>query len=165
MSQADRFLKLAALTMGSHGNDSCSYYAAFYLFSHDPGVCAAAWRSISVDGISLTGLKRAARDFDERTRQVVDIAHNLFSWNSPCKVTPFDVSRLGYLYMELASNACYIAAGEYRVVIEPGKAEITLDDSHYRESKRIHQQFKQMERTMAADMEKKRPPKRVEPER
>ena len=165
MSQADRFSKLAALTKGSLNNDSCSYHAAFYLLSHDPEVCAAACRYISVDGISFTGLKRAVRDFDERTRQVVDIAHNLFSWNSPCKVTPFDVSRLGYPYMELACNACYIAAGEYRVVIEPGKAEITLDDSHYRESKRVHQQFKQMERTIAADMEKKRLPKRVEPER
>ena len=118
-----------------------------------------------MDGISFTGLKRAARGFDERTRQVVDIAHNLFSWNSPCKVTPFDISRLGYPYMELVCNACYIAAGEFRVVIEPGKAEITLDDSHYKESKRIYQQFKQMERAIAADMAQPRPKKRYEPDR
>ena len=165
MTQADRFLKLATLTKGSHNNDTCSYHAAFYLLSHDPELCAAACRYISVDGISFTELKRAVRDFDERTRQVVDIAHNLFSWNSPCKVTPFDVSRLGYPYMELAYNACYITAGEYRVVIEPGKAEITLDDRHYRENQRIYQQFKQMERVVAVDMEKKRPHKKVEPER
>ena len=169
MTQAERFTKLIALTKGSHNNDPSSYHAAFYLLSHDPDVCAAACRFISVDGISFTGLKRAIRDFDERTRQVVDIAHSLFSWSSPCKVTPFDISRLGYPYMEMACNACYIAAGEFRVVIEPGKAEITLNDRHYQESKRIYQQFKQMERTVAANMAqdraalpKSKPPKDYE---
>lgn len=152
MTQADRFSKLAALTKGSHNNDPPSYHAAFYLLSHDPKLCAIACRYISVDGISFTGLQREVRGFDERTRQVVDIANNLFSWNSACKVTPFDISRLGYPYMELVCNAYYIAAGEYQVVIEPGKAEITLDDRHYRESKRIYQQFEQMERTKAVDM-------------
>ncbi|SBW00761.1 conserved hypothetical protein [uncultured Eubacteriales bacterium] len=169
MTQAERFIKLTALTRGSHNNDPSSYHAAFYLLSHDPEVCAAACRFISVDGISFTGLKRAIRDFDERTRQVVDIAHNLFSWRSPCKATPFDISRLGYPYMELICNACYIAAGEFQVIIEPDKAEITLDNSHYKESKRIYQQFKQMERAIAADMAqdraalpKSKPPKDYE---
>lgn len=161
MTQAERFTKLTALTKGSHNNDPSSYHAAFYLLSHDPGVCAAACRFISVDGISFTGLKRAIRDFDERTRQVVDIAHNLFSWRSPCKATPFDISWLGYPYMELVCNAYYIAAGEFQVVIEPGKAEITLDNSHYKESKRIYQQLEQMEHAVAADMAQGRtaPPK------
>lgn len=169
MTQAERFTKLTALTRGSHNNDPSSYHAAFYLLSHDPEVCAAACRFISVDGINFTGLKRAIRDFDERTRQVVDIAHSLFSWNSPCKVTPFDISRLGYPYMELVCNACYIAAGEFQVIIEPDKAEITLDNSHYKERKRIYQQFKQMEHAIAADMvqdraalPKSKPPKDYE---
>ena len=155
MTHADRFTKLTALTKGSHNNDPFSYHAAFYLLSHDPDVCAAACRFISMDGISFTGLKRAVRDFDDRTRQVVDIAHSLFSWHSPCRVTPFQLSRLGYPYMELVCNACYIAAGEFRVVIEPGKAEITLDDRHYQESKRINRQLEQVERTVTADMIKK----------
>ena len=154
MTQADRFRKLAALTKGSHNNDPPSYHAAFYLLSHDPEVCAAACRYISVDGISFTGLKRAVRDFDERTRQVVDIAHNLFSWSSPCKVTPFDISRLGYPYMELVCNAYYITAGEFRVMVEPGKAEIILDDHHYQQSRRAYQQLEQMGRAVAADMAK-----------
>ena len=152
MTHADRFTKLTALTKGSHNNDSSSYHAAFYLLSHDPELCATACRYVSVDGISFTGLKWAVRDFDDRTRQVVDIAHSLFSWNSPCKVTPFDISRLGHPYMEMACNACYIAAGELRVVIEPEKAEITLDDHHYQESRRIYRQLEQMERTVATNM-------------
>ncbi|MDF1494572.1 hypothetical protein [Caproiciproducens sp. CPB-2] len=161
MTQADRFTKLAALTKGSHNNDPASYHAAFYLLSHDPELYATACRYISVDGINFIGMKRAIRDFDDRTRQVVDIAHNLFSWQSPCKVTPFHISRLGYPYMELVCNACYIAAGEYRVVVEPGKAEITLDDRHYQESRRVYQQFEQMEHAVAADIAQGRtaPPK------
>lgn len=96
---------------------------------------------------------------------MADISNNLFSWNSPCKVTPFDISRFGYPYMELVCNAYYIAAEEFQVVIEPRKEEIMLNDRHYQESRRIYRQLKQMECAVAADIEKKMPPKRVEPER
>ena len=97
---------------------------------------------------------------------MADIANNLFSWNSPCKVTPFDISRFGYPYMELVCNAYYIAAEEFQVVIEPGKEEIMLNDHrNYPESRHIYRQLEQMERAVAADIEKKMPTKRVEPER
>ncbi len=132
-----------------------SYHAAFYLLSHDPELWETACRYVTVDGISFTGLKRATRDFDERTRQVVDIAHNLFSWNSKCSVIPFDISRLGYPYMEMVCNAFYIAAGEVQVVLKQGKdgqAAIILDDSHYQQSKRVYRQFEQLQSAMVADM-------------
>ncbi|MGC6175140.1 hypothetical protein [Lacrimispora sp. 38-1] len=154
MTQADRYMKLAALTKRTDTIDS-SYHAAFYLLSHDPELWETASRYVTVDGISFTGLKRATRDFDERTRQVVDIAHSLFSWNSKCNATPFDISRLGYPYMELVCNAFYIAAGEVQVVLsqrQDGKAKMTLDDSHYQNTKRICSQLEQLSRTMAADI-------------
>ena len=68
--------------------------------------------------------------------------------------------------MELVCNAYYIAAGEFQVVIKPGKEELMLNDHrHYPESRRIYRQLKQMERAVAAEIEKKMPTKRVEPER
>lgn len=154
MNQAERYLKLAALTKRTDTIDS-SYHAAFYLLSHDPELWETACRYVTVDGIHFTGLKRAIRDFDERTRQVVDIAHSLFSWNSTCKATPFDISRLGYPYMELVCNAFYIAAGEVQVVLtqeQDGTVKTDLDDSHYQNTKRVYRQFEQLQSAMTADM-------------
>lgn len=154
MNQAERYLKLAALTKRTDTIDS-SYHAAFYLLSLDRELWETACRYVTADGIGFTGLKRAAHGFDERTRHVVDIAHNLFSWNSTCKATPFEISRLGYPLMEQVCNALYIAAGEVQVVItqgQDGKAKMGLDDSRYQNTKRICSRFEQLSRVMAADM-------------
>ena len=104
MTQANRYKELAALTKRADNLDP-AYYAAFHLLSHDPELYETARRFVNVDGIGFTGIKRATRDFDERTRFVVDIAHNLFSYNSACKATPFEISRLGYPYLEMVCNS------------------------------------------------------------
>ncbi|MBE6830875.1 MAG: hypothetical protein E7519_11780 [Ruminococcaceae bacterium] len=156
ITQADRYTQLTALT----GRANCldpSYHAAFYLLSYDPEVCKIAARYVDHDGIRFTGLKRATRGFDERTRQVVDVAQNLFSWTSKCSVTPFDISRLGYPYMELVCNAFYIAVGEAEVVIQKdqdGQVKMMLDTSQYQQSKRVYQQFEQLQSAIIGDMER-----------
>lgn len=155
ITQADRYTQLAALT-GRADNLDSSYHAAFYLLSYDPEVCKIAARYVDHDGIRFTGLKRAARDCDERTRQVIDVAHSLFSWTSKCSVTPFDISRLGYPYMELVCNAFYIAVGEVEVAIQAGhdgQAEMTLDTSQYQQTKRVYQQFEQLQATVVSELE------------
>jgi len=155
MTQADRYTKLAALTGRAENLDS-SYHAAFYLLSYDPEVSEIAARYVDHDGIRFTGLKRATRDFDERIRQVIDVAHSLFSWTNKCNVTPFDISRLGYPYMELVCNAFYIAVGEVEVMIQSerdGQVEIALDASQYQQTKRVYRQFEQLQATIAAEPE------------
>lgn len=136
MSHAQRYMELAALT-GGRPLDS-SYHAAFYLLSIDPDVCKAAQKCVTSDGIHFTKLKRATSSFDDTFRKLIDIAHSLFSWTSTCKVTPFDVSRLGYPYMELTCNAFYIASGLVEVVAAPEQDNIVLDDTQYRRTKQFH---------------------------
>ncbi len=153
MTQANRYKELAALTKRADNLDP-AYHAAFYLLSYDPELYETARRFVNVDGIGFTGIKRATRDFDERTRFVVDIAHNLFSYNSACKATPFEISRLGYPYLEIVCNSFYIATGEVQVVLEQGQDEqpgIKLDASHYQQSRRIQQRFEQLQKAMIAD--------------
>ena len=153
MTQANRYKELAALTKRADNLDP-AYHAAFYLLSYDPELYETARRFVSVDGIGFTGMKRAARDFDERTRFVVDIAHNLFSYNSACKATPFEISRLGYPNLEMVCNSFYIATGEVQVVLEPGQdgqLEIKLDASRYQQNRRIQQRFEQFQKAMTAD--------------
>lgn len=154
MLQAKRYNTLTALT-GRNQLDS-SYPAAFYLLSYDTELYEVACQYVNRDGIDFAGIKRATRGFDERSRQVIDIAHNLFSWNSKCNATPFDVSRLGYPYMELVCNAIYIAADEIKVVIEPDqnhKVQMTLDTEPYEKTKRIHSRLEQMQAALTAEAE------------
>lgn len=154
MTQANRYKELAALTKRADDLDP-AYHAAFYLLSYDPELYETARRFVNVDGIGFTGIKRATRDFDERTRFVVDIAHNLFSYNSACKATPFEISRLGYPYLEMVCNSFYIATGEIQVSLEPeqdGRLGIKLDDSRYQRSRRIQQQIEQFQKAMFADI-------------
>lgn len=146
MSQAQRYTNLAALT-GNRPLD-CSYHAAFYLLSYDPEIYEAAKKCVTVQGIEFAKVKRLTKGFDETSQQLIDIAHNLFSWTSKCKVTPFDISRLGYPYMELACTACYIAAGQMEVVIEPETDSVKLDDKAYRETQRIHEKMARLYASM-----------------
>lgn len=146
MSQAQRYTNLAALT-GNRPLD-CSYHAAFYLLSYDPEIYEAAKKCVTVQGIEFAKVKRLTKRFDGTSQQLIDIAHNLFSWTSKCKVTPFDISRLGYPYMELACTACYIAAGQMEVVIEPETDSVKLDDKAYRETQRIHENMARLYASM-----------------
>lgn len=146
MSQAQRYTNLAALT-GNRPLD-CSYHAAFYLLSYDPDIYEAAKKCVTVQGIEFAKVKRLTKGFDETSQQLIDIAHNLFSWTSKCKVTPFDISRLGYPYMELACTACYIAAGQMAVVIEPETDSVKLDDKAYRETQQIHEKMARLYASM-----------------
>ena len=142
MSHAQRYTELAALT-GNRPLD-CSYHAAFYLLSHDPEIYEAARKCVTADGIEFAKVKRLTKGFDETSQQIIDIAHNLLSWTSKCKVTPFDISRLGYPYMELACTACYIAAGQMEVVMEPETGNLTLDDQEYQKTQRLHERMERL---------------------
>lgn len=155
MTQAERYIKLTMLTGRADTIDS-SYHAAFYLLSYDQDVCAVAERYVTHDGISFPGLKRAVHGFDEQTRQIIDVAHNLFSWTSKCNVTPFEISRLRYPYMELVYNACQIAVGEVQIVIQKGRdgqATMVLDDAAYQQAKRIYMDMEQFQDSMISEME------------
>lgn len=139
MSHAQRYQSLAALT-GNRPLD-CSYHAAFYLLSYDPEIYETARKCVTMRGIEFAKVKRLTKGFDETSRQLIDIAHNLFSWTSKCKVTPFDISRLGYPCMELACTACYVAAGQMEVVMEPETDSLKLDDEEYRKTQQLHEKM------------------------
>ena len=155
MSQEKRYMELAALA-GRRKLDS-SYYVAFYLLSGNSGITRAAVSHVSMNGIDFAAIKHAVRDFDEVDRQIVDVAHNLFSWNSKCKVNPFDMSRMGYPYMEQVCNALYIVADEFVVVIvkneQTHEAEIVLNAERYQSARHIYSRLAQMFEERAGEME------------
>lgn len=155
MLHETRYINLAALTGRENSLDS-AYHAAFYLLSYDTDVYEAARRCVTHDGIEFSKLKRTTRGFDERTRFVIDIAHNLFSYTSPCKATPFEISRLGYPLMEQVCNALYIAADQVKVEIrqaENGQPDMSLNAMPYQITKRTYARMERLQADMEAHMQ------------
>lgn len=152
MDQAQRYRELAARTEGKMLDPS--YHAAFYLLSCEQGIFDVAKKHVNRMGIGFDGLKRSMRGYDETSQQVVEIAYNLFKWTGKCKVTPFDISRMGYPYMEQVCNAIWIASGEMKVQIrdkENGEPELLLDDTPYQRTQQLHSRMGQMYMEMLAE--------------
>ena len=149
MEQANRYLFLQQLRQG-HEVDT-SYRAAFYLLSSTSEVFEIAKDCVNHEGIDFKGMKRLAEYSSEMLKKVVDIAHNLFSWNSKCSVTPTDMANLEYPYMEKFCEALYIAGEQCKVLTpqdEHGNPEIKLDYTPYRNTVQTHKYFDSLAQSM-----------------
>ena len=153
MTQAQNYLKMESLLSATQARDS-SYQAALYLLSTDTELANAAARYTGGDGIDFSSLKKVARDVNERTYQLIDVAHNLFTWNSACTVTPFDLSRMGYPMLDQVCKALYISTGQVKVQIqdrETPQPRMELDDSAYQQTIRFTKAIEQMQAGMARE--------------
>jgi hypothetical protein len=147
--QAQNYLKLESLLHRQAQLSDPSYQAALYLLSTNTKLTDAAAPYIGGNGIDFAGIKRATRGFHEHTRQLVDVAHNLFSWNSKCAVTPFDLSRLGYPMLDQVCKALYIAVGQINVQVrdrETSAPRLELDDDVYHRTKKINRAIEHLQR-------------------
>ena len=84
-----------------------------------------------------------------------DAARNLFSWNSKCAATPFEISRMPAPAIQALYTSFFIANGDYVVSVrenEDGKKVFVMDDSAGREREKIRQQFDRMLADIGAEM-------------
>lgn len=140
MTHAQRYAALTALTKRPDNLDA-SYRAAFYLLATDKALFEKTCAYVSVDGVDFPVMKRNCRDLDDMQKQLLSIAHSLFSWTSRCTVTPYDLSRLGYPALDYVCSALYIANGMVRVQVqenEAGEPELALDMRKYEQNKKIY---------------------------
>lgn len=97
MNHAERYesliTKLSSMRWRG-GELDCSYQAALYLMASHPVLAEKVERYFSPDGIDFGGLmKKEEFDYDWM-KLTADAARNLFSWNSKCAATPFEISRM-----------------------------------------------------------------------
>ncbi|MFQ9917381.1 MAG: hypothetical protein ACLRWQ_14235 [Flavonifractor plautii] len=72
-------------------------------------------RYFSPDGIDFGGLmKKEEFDYDWM-KLTADAARNLFSWNSKCAATPFEISRMPAPAIRALFTSFFIANGDYAV--------------------------------------------------
>ena len=137
------------------GELDCSYQAALYLMASHPALAEKVERYFSPDGIDFGGLmKKEEFDYDWM-KLTADAAHNLFSWNSKCAATPFEISRMPAPAIQAIYTSFFIANGDYAVSVrenEDGKKVFVMDDSAGREREKIRQQFDRMLADIGAEM-------------
>ena len=99
-------------------------------------------------------MKKEEFDYDWM-KLTADAARNLFSWNSKCAATPFEISRMPAPAIQALYTSFFIANGDYAVSVredEDGKKVFVMDDSAGREREKIRQQFDRMLADIGAEM-------------
>lgn len=141
MNHAERYLNLVERTKGR--KISSDYQAAFYLLSSTPEIYVIAAEQIGPEGVGFAAITRKAKCLGESEARVVSIAQNLFKYYTKTDATPFEISRLGYPFMELVCNGIFIASGEAKVRTRSTEKglELYLDTSSYERTKQFHEQF------------------------
>ena len=158
MNHAERYeyliTKLSSTRLRGGELDS-SYQAALYLMASHPALTEKVERYFSEGGIDFNRLMKK-EDFNyDWMKMTADAAHNLFSWNSKCAATPFEISRMPAPAIQALYTSFFIANGDCQVSIhknENGEKVFTFDDSVGREKEMIRQQFEQTLESMGAEL-------------
>lgn len=158
MNHAERYEylvnKMAAIRWRGSDLDA-SYHAALFLMASHPALFQKMDRYLCPEGIDFTKMMRKEEFEYDWMKITADAARNLFSWNSKCAATPFEISRMPAPAIQTLYTSFFIANGDYAVSVrenEDGKKEFVMDDSAGREREKIRQQFDRMLADIGAEM-------------
>lgn len=150
MDHAERYEYLITKLASMHcrgGELDCSYQAALYLMAFHPALAEKVERYFSPDGIDFGRLMKKEEFNYDWMKLAADAAHNLFSWDSKCAATPFEISRMPAPVIRALCTSFFIANGDCKVSVregENGKKEFVMNDSAGREREKIRRQFDRM---------------------
>ena len=130
------------------GSDlDASYHAALFLMASHPALFEKMDRYLCPEGISFAKMMRK-EEFDYDWMKITaDAAYNLFSWNSKCAATPFEISRMPAPAIRALFMACFIANGDYMVSVrenDKGEKVFEIDDSAGKRREAFSLQMEQM---------------------
>ena len=158
MNHAERYEHLVnkMTAIRCRGSDlDASYHAALFLMASHPALFKKMDRYLCPEGIDFTKMMRKEEFEYDWMKITADAARNLFSWNSKCAATPFEISRMPAPAIQALYTSFFIANGDYAVSVrenEDGKKEFVMDDSAGREREKIRQQFDRMLADIGAEM-------------
>lgn len=96
--------------------------------------------------IEIGGMRKEEFEYDWM-KITADAARNLFSWNSKCAATPFEISRMPAPAIRALFTACFIANGDYMVSVrknDKGEKVFEIDDSAGKRREAFNLQMEQM---------------------
>ena len=125
-----------------------SYHAALFLMASHPALFQKMDRYLCPEGIDFTKMMRKEEFEYDWMKITADAARNLFSWNSKCAATPFEISRMpAPAIRALLFTACFIANGDYMVSVrknDKGEKVFEIDDSAGKRREAFNLQMEQM---------------------
>lgn len=135
MNHAERYEKLIQLTGKEADHD---YQAACYLLASSRELYDITCRMIDRVGIKFDEIKKESLPIlNENQQKVLAVAENLFFYQSEGQVSPYEISRLGYPFMELACKAILVASGDFSLKVNRESNFIELDSLHYQAKSRV----------------------------
>ena len=150
MNHAERYEylvnKMAAIRWRGSDLDA-SYHAALFLMASHPALFQKMDRYLCPEGIDFTKMMRKEEFEYDWMKMTADAARNLFSWNSKCAATPFEISRMPAPAIRALFTACFIANGDYMVSVrknDKGEKVFEIDDSAGKRREAFNLQMEQM---------------------
>lgn len=140
------FNKMAAIRWRGSDLDA-SYHAALFLMASHPALFQKMDRYLCPEGIDFTKMMRKEEFEYDWMKITADAARNLFSWNSKCAATPFEISRMPAPAIRALFTACFIANGDYMVSVrenDKGEKVFEIDDSAGKRREAFNLQMEQM---------------------
>lgn len=128
MTHAERYSYLVDKQRG--GKVDNSYRAAFYLLSCEEELFEKS-KEFAVDGIDCSFIKKRLNHTQNHLYPLVDVAENLYRWESDCKMTPHMIAILSPTYLGFIITAIHIAGGKCTVKVADD--ELCLDFSSMKE--------------------------------
>lgn len=125
----------------------CVYHAALFLMASHPALFQKMDRYLCPEGIDFTKMMRKEEFEYDWMKITADAARNLFSWNSKCAATPFEISRMPAPAIRALFTACFIANGDYMVSVrknDKGEKVFEIDDSAGKRREAFNLQMEQM---------------------
>ena len=123
------------------------YHAALFLMASHPALFQKMDRYLCPEGIDFTKMMRKEEFEYDWMKITADAARNLFSWNSKCAATPFEISRMPAPAIRALFTACFIANGDYMVSVrenDKGEKVFEIDDSAGKRREAFNLQMEQM---------------------
>ena len=138
--------KMAAIRWRGSDLDA-SYHAALFLMASHPALFQKMDRYLCPEGIDFTKMMRKEEFEYDWMKITADAARNLFSWNSKCAATPFEISRMPAPAIRALFTACFIANGDYMVSVrenDKGEKVFEIDNSAGKRREAFNLQMEQM---------------------
>lgn len=127
MNHDERYIKLISLTGKEKDND---YQAACYLLASSQDLYDIASKMVCREGIPFDEIENSVI-WDDRDKSILLIAENLFRYQTEALVSPFEISRLGYPYLDIVCKAIFVASGYVDIEVNEAAKSLNFNGVRY----------------------------------
>ena len=137
MTQAENYVLLLERLGGVCNNTS--YEVALFILSSDAKLTKIALPHISTEGIEFSAMLKH-KSLYERDIKLLQIAYNLFHFNTNGYPSPYEISQLGLPNLDIVTQAIYLASGLHRLNLcedSDGRPLLEITTDRHDEAKRM----------------------------